>query len=167
MIANYVENLRKKSMVRFILELALIIFVVKVPFVIATEQIFTYVGRADIVEMYEETQVIKPEFFDVLAGLVLAPILETVAGQWLPIGIYSFFSKNRKILILISSMWFMFMHYPVVTFFPAAFFAGIVLAWCWLEMRQQGLFKAFWVTTSVHFVHNALAFLAALAFFSL
>lgn len=167
MLNNYFSQLKTKSTLRLIIELALIIFLVKVPVVIITELVFKFFGRADIVEMFSDTQVIHFEFYDLLAGLFLAPWIETIFGQWLPIVFGSMVTKNKKILMLLSSFLFMFMHYPVITFFPAAFTAGLVLSWSWIEMRKISRKRAFFITSAVHFVHNLLAFLAALVFFSL
>lgn len=147
---------------RFILELALIAFVLKVPFLILTDLILNLVGLGHLVDLANEIQTPKKDITDLISGVLIAPPMETIFGQWLPIVLASRFVKSQKGLITISASFFALSHYPAVAFFPGAFVVGLILAWSWLLKRKEGKWKAFWVTTSIHALHNL--FVALLVF---
>lgn len=144
---------------RFILELSLIAFFIKVPLLILSDILFTSVGLGHLVKLSDELQTAQTTLSDFFLSVVIAPPVETVFGQWIPIAVGSLFLKKTKWVIIFSAIIFAFFHFPAIAFMPGAFFIGLLLAWCWLLKRKTGRWEAFWVTTSVHALHNLYAFL--------
>lgn len=93
---------------------------------------------------------------DIFTSVILAPILETVLGQFLPIELLRRVTRQPVILIGTSALFFMAMHYPVIEFFPSAFAVGIVFGYAWLHQRKISLRAAFWSVALSHALHNAL-----------
>lgn len=145
----------------FILELSLIAFFIKVPLLILSDILFTSVGLEHLVKLSDELQTAQTTLSDFFLGVVIAPPVETVFGQWIPIAVGSIFLKKTKWVIIFSAIIFALFHFPAIAFTPGAFLIGLLLAWCWLLKRKTGRWEAFWVTTSVHALHNFYAFLLA------
>lgn len=146
---------------RFILELSLIAFFIKVPLLVLSDILFTSVGLEYLVKLSDELQTAQTTLYDFLYGVLIAPPVETVFGQWIPIAIGSIFLKKTRWAIIFSAAIFALLHFPAIAFAPGAFFVGLLLAWCWLLKRKTSRWEAFWVTTSVHGLHNLYASLLA------
>lgn len=147
------------STFRFILELSLIAFFIKIPFLIISGVFFTFIGMEELVNLSDELQTAQATLSDFFFGVILAPSIETVFGQWIPIAVGSIFLKKTRWVIIFSAIIFALFHFPAIAFAPGAFLIGLLLAWCWLLKRKTGRWEAFWVTTSVHALHNLYAFL--------
>ena len=100
----------------------------------------------------------------VFVAFAILPV-ETCLGQWLPIwllgklGVRTWFA-----LCAWSGAFFGVLHLGSgLGGWAVGFTSGAVLSHCWLSWRAKSLGTAFWFTTAVHAVHNALAFLLYIA----
>ncbi|MFZ5425139.1 MAG: type II CAAX prenyl endopeptidase Rce1 family protein [Patescibacteria group bacterium] len=155
---KFFQNLSQKSNSKFILYLTLIAFLGKLPVLIVSDTLFHLVGLGALVELLEYAQVPEITSTDFVLGVLVAPFIETIIGQWIPINLIGIFFKQDKLKIIGSALVFMLIHFPAVTFFPAAFFVGLLFSWAWLQKRKVSLSKAFWTVTFIHALHNLLAF---------
>lgn len=91
-------------------------------------------------------------------ALILAPLYETVIGQWLPIAIIGRFTMKLDWKIGGSALFFAMLHVgfgwvnPVILL-PAALF----FSWSWAAQRPRSLERAFALTALIHLLHNAIA----------
>lgn len=159
-VKNYFERTKKYSLVRFVLELTVVAFGLKILssilWTIIENILHTTLGR--IPELGQN----MPEDIKIytLATLVLfvtvGPALETLLGQALPMRVVEAFTKSKTAKILVSGIFFASLHYYpflIVNVFPV----GLILAWSYLYHRQTSFARAFWVTTSIHALHNLIA----------
>lgn len=93
---------------------------------------------------------------DITTAVLIAPIIETILGQMLPIELLRTRTTKKSILIGTSAFLFMIMHYPVLEFFPSAGAVGIVFAYAWVQQREISVRTAFWGVTLSHALHNAI-----------
>jgi len=99
-------------------------------------------------------------FVLVVGALVIAPLLETIIGQWVPILIASLFTRSVPALVLVSAFLFSLEHVHVgVSGILTALPPGIFLSWCFLLGRRRSRWRAYWTTSAAHAVHNACALL--------
>lgn len=82
----------------------------------------------------------------------VGPLIESFAGQLLPIIMGGFIIKNKYLLILLSSTIFALGHRG--SFFLPSFAIGLVLATSFVVQKKKSLVKAYVLTTSIHIVHN-------------
>jgi hypothetical protein len=141
--------------IRFIITTALLAFIIKLPAGILGSALVDTLGLHN--PLYSSAAQ-EPTFTldDMLLALALAPFIETIIAQLLPIEILSRITQIPWLLIGTSASLFMLFHYPVIEFFPSAFAVGCVFGWAWLKKRHLGVMKAFWIVTLIHGLHNAL-----------
>lgn len=87
---------------------------------------------------------------------LLAPWLETILNQVLPIELLLLITKKRWLIIAISSVLFSLLHGDLVSF-VAVLPVGIVLAGVYLLKRTISFKKAFLLTTTIHLLHNLIS----------
>ena len=92
---------------------------------------------------------------DIFTAVLVAPVLETIAGQMLPIELLRKRISHAPTLIIASASLFMIMHWPVVEFFPSAFAVGCIFGYAWVVQRKESVRVAFWTVTLSHALHNA------------
>lgn len=96
-------------------------------------------------------------------GVVFAPLIETILGQWLPIRVARVWTENPKILLWVSTCVFALQHiHAGFSGLAVGFGGGIVLAFAFLAWYRVGFGMAFLMTAAIHFVHNGIAFVGAL-----
>ena len=163
-MSNIIAKLKETSNVRFIVILALLAFVVKVPGGILGT---IFVSLFDLTDLQYSAFIQEPTFSgeDMFLAIVFAPFLETLMSQMIPIEMILRTIKGRYLAIIGSAFVFMLMHYPVLEFFPSAFLVGMVFAWAWVVKRDLGLKKAFIIVTLIHSLHNALVAASAALLF--
>jgi hypothetical protein len=152
-IGRYFERTRSYSTPRFIIELALVPFPVKAA-------LGMIMGLVADPSFETTTDALAEGGIEMLmvGGLILAPLIETVIGQWLPIWLLSYVTRSEALLVAGSAFLFALQHLHVgipgvVITFPI----GVILSWSFLAMRKTSRSKAYWVTTAIHAGHNALA----------
>lgn len=102
---------------------------------------------------------------DMILAIGIAPFIETIIGQIIPIQFVSRFTQSKKVAIIASAFVFMAFHYPVIEFFPSAFGIGLLLGWAWMVKKRDGFWKAFIMISLIHSFHNVLVSLTASFFF--
>lgn len=96
-------------------------------------------------------------------GVVFAPLIETVLGQWLPIRVARIWTENPKILLWTSTCVFALQHiHAGFSGLAVGFGGGIVLAFVFLAWYRVSFVKAFGMTSAIHALHNGIAFVGAL-----
>jgi hypothetical protein len=86
---------------------------------------------------------------------VVTPLVETAIGQWLPIRLGRLVTQRWPILIAVSCLVFGGLHalaglLGVLT----GMATGLVLAWSFLRWEDVSRWRAYWVTSSIHGLHN-------------
>ncbi len=160
LIASYFHRTRRYGRLRFILEMALL----AIPLKIVLGVLWAVVGGESGPSTTEAIDTHGPEIL-VLNACVLAPLLETLIGQWLPLWIASLFTRKTAWRVGFSTAVFSAMHLHVgVTGILTALPPGIFLAWSFALKRERSRWEAYWVTTLIHAVHNAVTLVFYFAF---
>jgi membrane protease YdiL (CAAX protease family) len=164
-ITKYFNKSEKYSTGRFILEMTALTYLIKLVFVIiAFILILIGVNESFLLGNAEE----KTSPFDDTSWLegfiwvvVIAPPLETLTSQAVPIYLLSIITKKRITIVLVSSVIFAFMHSSEPLFvILMIFLTAIIYAFSFLVYKSKGFMKAFAVTTSIHILFNFGAFLS-------
>jgi len=160
-LKNYFRNTKSYSSLRFIFELSfvailgklLIGFLIGIIFV-ALDLKTNHLPASDYQEIADLTTLF-------LLLCVIAPILETIIAQWLPITLLKKFISNINLIIGIDALLFTLAHYWIYGFFyiPVILPSALVLAWSFYLYRKKSFSKAFWITSAIHGLHNFTAFL--------
>lgn len=95
---------------------------------------------------------------------VVAPILETLLFQALPIFIVRRLKGSFGLQIAISTLLFSLAHLPegLITGISAGLIGGLYFAFAYAYWRKRSRWKAFRVTAVAHSIHNGIAFLLLL-----
>lgn len=98
------------------------------------------------------------ETFAVLAILV-APWLETLLLQMLPVGLARLCGAGRSVQLILSMVVFAALHFieGVGTGLAAGIVLGFYLAFTYTHWRRHSRTRAFWMTTAQHMIHNTVA----------
>lgn len=101
-----------------------------------------------------------------VAIMLVAPPLETLLLQALPIFVVRRLKGSFRTQVLVSTILFSAMHFPegIVTGVAAGVIGGLYFASAYAFWRTRSRWSAFWVTTVAHAVHNGIA-LALLVLF--
>ena len=153
------DKIRKLNTVKFILTMTVVAFVVKIGTYLAVALIGEYTGSRLLLDMTSEE--VDYDFgIELLYGaLIIAPVWETIVGQWVPIYISKILFKANWIAILLSSLFFAVLHDTGAIL--TGFSVGVILAWSFLQKREKDRFEAFAITSAIHFCHNGLALIIA------
>jgi len=159
---EYLKKLKGYSPIRFILTVALIAFFIKIPFGILGSIIVDLLhlnNPINLSVMQEPTLTIG----DTILAVAIAPFIETIIGQIIPISLVMKIMKSKKWAIIISAGVFMTFHYPVYEFFPSAFAIGALLSLAWMVKKDEiGYLKAFIMISLIHSLHNVLVALSSI-----
>ena len=104
----------------------------------------------------EDVFVIPDREYPVAAVLILAPLVETIIGQWLPITVTSRLTQKSSVQILVSTALFSALHIDPMSVM-AAIPPAIVLACAFVIQRRRGIWPALFATAMVHFWINLAA----------
>jgi hypothetical protein len=104
-------------------------------------------------------EVVKEGRVHIFLSFLVLP-LETFLGQSGPIWVFAKIGvRSHYALCVLSAIVFALLHLSTgVMDVLSAFFAGLVLTYCWLSWRPGSFALAFWGTTLVHVAHNAIVF---------
>jgi len=93
--------------------------------------------------------------------LLVAPPLETLIFQALPIFIVRWRKGSLRTQILVSTFIFAAAHFPegIAVGVSAGVIGGLYFAFAYAHWRRHARWRAFWVTTLVHAIHNGIAFI--------
>ena len=99
-------------------------------------------------------------FIGVIFG---APLVETLLAQWLPIRIGRIFTQRPVVLIGLSTVVFTAMHLHAGAMGVAVGVSvGLILAFSFLHWQRASSGRAYWITTTIHALHNGLSMAVAL-----
>jgi hypothetical protein len=98
-----------------------------------------------------------------IAAVLIAPIVETIVAQWLPIEVLSRCTKSIVAINLGSTLFFSYLHYDeglinALSMIPV----GVILAGTFLRFKRGGPWYrtslySFLATTLIHALHNGIA----------
>ena len=111
-------------------------------------------------ESYPEKNVIN-----VVYGILIAPIFETLVTQKWLYNLFLDLSKNIFLAIILSAIIFGALHYYSSFTIVRAFFCGLILNGCYVISLAKSEKTAFWNTAIVHGIWNTFA--AIIAYFNL
>lgn len=96
-----------------------------------------------------------------ILALGVAPILETLLGQWAPIFMMRQLTSREWPVLAVTTLLFASLHFVSwdAMIFVATIPVGFVLAWSFLVWQRRSLAHAIGVTTAIHACHNAIALL--------
>jgi len=154
-VSAYFQRTKNYSNIRFIVELVALSFALKTSLAILLvtlpDSLINIDGRSN-------TEIAAQEglWLLFLAAVILAPTLETIIGQWLPIKVASLFTNNKTRIVLFSALFFSSLHlsWDGLTTFLAALPGGLVLAWSFLIKQEKSFYEAYWVTAAIHGLAN-------------
>lgn len=152
MLGWYMRRAARYSNRRFIVELLILSYVLKIagslPLFFLPDEAFAIVQKPDDM----------PVAVFVLFALVLAPVLETVIFQWFLLWVASLFTAKLTWRIGVSAFIFALAHVPDSPLIACAvFFPGLVFAMSFLVKRRESRWRGFWVTGTIHALHNVIA----------
>lgn len=163
LIASYFEQTTRYGTRRFIIEMLIVAFILKGLIGVIAGLLFELFGIDQLPQTTTELTAQQGLVMLIVAALIIAPPLETLIGQWLPIALVGIFSRSPLKKVVGSALFFSAQHlyagfFGLITTFPLA----VVLAWSFVLHRRHSRWRACWVTTAIHFWHNAIAILVYL-----
>jgi hypothetical protein len=102
----------------------------------------------------------------VFAGVIAAPLLETLLFQAFPVWIARLCKARLSIQIVASVVPFFLVHAieGIGTGIAAGLIGGFYFAFTYVHWRVRGRWAAFWVTAVSHSIHNGILIALAFAF---
>ena len=145
---------------RFIIEMAVLSFVLKIAFTLPFALLISDLGESNTDRMLDE---LPPEAIAIVA-LGLAPVFETLIFQWFLPWICSLFTSRWVWRIGLPSAVFAVAHIPSAGVHAlSVLLPGIVFTLGFAAKRQSSRWTALWTTSVVHALHNAIAFSLVIA----
>lgn len=97
-------------------------------------------------------------------AVLIAPPVETLVMQALPIFIARILKGSFGVQILAGTVVFSLFHIPegIATFISAGIVGGFYFSFAYARSRRKSRWKAFWVTALSHAIHNGIAFMILL-----
>ena len=154
----YLNKAKGYSPLRFVFEMTVIAFLIKILFSVLADIILSLIGIHLVSDLSFEKQQVTQGLIIIGLTVPLFAAIETVIGQMLILWISSRFTKKAWIRILTSAVIFTALHLDPAQMI-AVFPVGLILAWSFLTKREKSLWSAFWMTTAIHSLHNYLALL--------
>ena len=95
--------------------------------------------------------------------ILVAPLIETLLAQWLPVRIGRIFTQRRALLIGLSTAVFTAMHlHAGAVGVAVGVSVGLILAFSFVHWQGVSSGRAYWITTAIHALHNGLSTAVAL-----
>lgn len=156
-IKKYLAASKKYSVKRFILEMSILAFILKIGIIILSAIFFVITGiAAPPSDISYEKELIEQGFLSATIFIILAAAFETLTAQAFIFWVMDYFTKKDIWKILVSSIIFALLHVDpmlIIIVFPI----GLVLAWSYLVYGKRSFKMAFFVTTLIHVNHNLFA----------
>jgi membrane protease YdiL (CAAX protease family) len=96
--------------------------------------------------------------FQFVTAVLLAPLLETLIFQAVPILILKKYTGFRPgTVVLVSSFWFAAAHSYSIAYVFYAFLIGLLLAYSYVIYVEKAV-SAFWVVAAIHSLRNLFSF---------
>jgi len=164
LVERYFQRTLSYSLRRFVLELALVLFPIKMIIGVVVGTACGAMGIDCPVRLATDLLAEAGVPTLVITAVLMAPLLETLIGQWVPIWLTSLFTKNTVALVSVSAFLFALGHvYVGFAGLLVTFPVGIVLSWSFVAMRRHSRWRAYWVTSAIHALHNGVSVAAYLA----
>ena len=105
-----------------------------------------------------------PYFQFFLLGVVIAPIVETLLFQALPVAVMRLFKAGFRWQVFAATVLFAAAHFTegVAVGVGAGLIGGFYFAFTYVHWRERSRWTALWTTTVCHGIHNAIAILLLL-----
>jgi hypothetical protein len=100
-----------------------------------------------------------PYYQFVLLGVLLAPIIETLVFQALPVGVARLFKASFRWQVAAATILFAAAHFTesIAVGVGAGLVGGFYLAFTYVHWRERSRWTAFWTTAVSHGIHNGIA----------
>ena len=94
-----------------------------------------------------------------LVVVLIAPVVETMLAQALPIFVVRKFGGSFRVQIIISTVLFAACHFHegVVAGISAGVIGGFYFGFTYAHWREKSRWTSFWVTATSHAIHNGIA----------
>ncbi len=155
-IRNYFHRTEKYNVVRFITEMSVLAFLLKLVAITIAIPIFAYFGVSTETNLDLEKSFLEDPLWQAVPLIILFAGFETIIGQMFVLWLSKKISKDLSFRLLCSALVFALLHVEPILI-AAVFPIGIVLAWAYVLYREKSLWSAVWVTTAIHVVHNLFA----------
>lgn len=159
---HYLAKTRSYSMVRFIVEMTLLAWFLKIVMTlpISLTVLFIY-GDPEVWQNPQQVAFAARPVTTAIFALAIAPILETVMGQWAPIAVVKQWTAQKSPALAVATLVFAGLHVFSwdVMIVIATMPIGFVLAWSFIVWHHQSWVYGVGVTAAIHAVHNLIALL--------
>jgi hypothetical protein len=147
------DKILKLPFILFVLVVLVLSFIITLPFAFYDDGVVHPINEKHII-------------YRIVVACILAPVLETLLHQTLPIYIFTKkWIRKRNIAIFLSALSFGLLHFYSVLYILITFMIGLVFSWAYLIYYERHSFeKAFWAITLVHALRNAIAVLVGVFF---
>lgn len=156
LITRYFNHTKTYSNLRFILELTLVCFLAKIFFIIVFGIIYSRLHIDTSYHDNAEQQIVSAGLILAVVQVIIFASLETTISQWFTPWLISRFTKNLWVILLLSAFIFSLLHMEWLLS-AAVYPIGVILTWSFLLKRKKSRWEAFYVTTSIHALHNLIA----------
>lgn len=166
-LIRYAQRTKLYPVWRFIAELVVVGYIAKI--VVALVFVATMAG-VYVIFGFQFPEISDPSddslrhdfAFQFITGIIVAPLVETVFGQFLPLKITRRFTQKTWIQIVVAAIFFTAFHHPAR--YITAVVMGVILAWSFILYARVSLKAAFGVTIVMHALHNMVASLIQTVF---
>lgn len=152
-ISYYIHKYKDCWLINFIISIILLLLI---------NTIFNLIG----VDFYVEGRDDQPFSLLFFQAILLAPLLETLFFQVLPIEFVKVISKDRDskaiytVKILVSAISFSLVHLYSLGYFLFAFICGVVFAYNYIVYRySRSPFESFLLVSLLHATYNLISFI--------
>lgn len=160
-LQSYKKRIKRLSTFSLLIELSLFSIVIKtIPGILLSLITTQPIETTTDFQLERES-----ELFVFITAVLLAPPIETVLGQWIPIFVLSRFTKKIFHLILWSSFWFALWHiYAGWESVLIVWFPGMIFSLCFIALQEHSFWRAYCMTTLVHAIHNMFSLVVYFSF---
>jgi hypothetical protein len=145
---------------RFIFEMTLLAWFLKIVITlpISLTVLFVY-GDPGVWQNPQQAAFAARPLTNMLLALAVAPLLETLMGQWAPIALIQQWTPRQSLALAAATLFFAGLHILAwnMMIVIATLPAGLVLAWSFLVWQRHSLVHAMGVTVAIHTLYNMIA----------
>ncbi len=157
---QYVAGTRSYTATRFIFEMILLAWFLKIVVTLPVSlTVLLFYGDPSVWQNPQQAAFAARPVANAILALGVAPLLETIIGQWAPIFMIRQLTPREWPALAVTTLLFAGLHFMSwgAMIFVATIPVGFVLAWSFLVWQRRSLAHAISVTTAIHACHNAIA----------
>jgi len=158
-VGAYFTRVLSYPLWRFILELTVVCFIAKVISSIVLGAVLYQIGlKFYSADLDFNKNLIQTNMLLSILSIPFFAIQETLWGQAFLLWVSSKFTSNDAIRITFATILFSLAHvdiFQIIAVWPIA----AILTWVFITKRKQSFWSAFWITSTIHILHNYLAML--------